>query len=460
MVRPPIPKNGALACALGVAALVACNGILGTPDPVARVEKPDGAGLDAAAEAGDAACRPTLALPPGACASCVAASCCEEGNACADHPACASYEACALGCQGDATCREACLAKLPVPTNDDMPRLEHCVVASCAAACGISCGVTVFPQQPDIVKACESCLVDHACDPANACGASLDCQELEWCVFTCATPDCQRACEAAHPDGVAKFTSLYAAIGSACTICNRDGYWQCVGKVSWPLAKSDHVAVTLTITDSSSGAVPDLVVKACDRIDTACASPHATGTTDAQGNVTLDLPTFAPAFGFSGFFDISGGDIPPYLYFLSFPLSEPSASLNLIVASQARFAELASQVVRTQPDGGTTPFTPDPTRGTVAITATDCLLFGAGGVAFTAASGTDSSTLLRYYDGQSASNTATSSDRSGLAFFFDVPAGPQVTIHAVPAAIGRDSSVVTVFVRPGGISYVQAFPSP
>src|SRR5262245_56418227 len=139
--------------ALGVVTIGACNQILGTPDP--------------------ALCRVGLALPDGACSSCVAEKCCAEASACAAHPGCRDYEACALGCGSDYGCRAACLAKQPITTDGDLAALDHCVVTSCEAPCGLSCGVPVSPQQPDVAQACQDCVTKRACDPAETCGASL-----------------------------------------------------------------------------------------------------------------------------------------------------------------------------------------------------------------------------------------------------------------------------------------------
>jgi hypothetical protein len=425
---------------LGLLATFACNQILGTPDPEL--------------------CKIGLALPPGSCAECIADNCCAESTACAAHASCNEYESCTLACGADYACRAACLAKQPVVTSGDLPALDHCVASRCEAACGLSCGIALSPQQPEVAQECQDCIVKRACDPAETCGQSADCSEFIWCILGCPTTDCAHQCWEAHPEGLDDFMALYSSLGNGCTTCNSKGYFACVGNVTWPLAKSNAINVTLGITDSSSQLPAGLTVKACDAASVDCANPLATGTTDAKGRVTLSLAAIHLSLGFSGYFEITGGNIAPYLYFLSFPLSEPEAELDLLLATKDRFASIVHDVVRPQPDGGALPFTPDPSRGTVALQGTDCLLFGAPGITFQAKSGTDEATILRYYDGQTLSNTTTSTDRSGLAFFLDVPTGRPIVIDAVPTVLGRRSSTVKVFVRAGWLSLVQAFPTP
>jgi hypothetical protein len=75
------------------------------------------------------------------------------------------------------------------------------------------------------------------------------------------------------------------------------------------------------------------------------------------------------------------------------------------------------------------------------------------------ADGIDGATHERYLDGNFLSNTATATDRSGLAMFLDAPPGA-VNLRATPRAIGRVSSRASVFVRAATISLVQANPSP
>src|SRR5262249_49912195 len=146
--------------ALGLAALGACNQILGTPDPLA--------------------CGADLGLPAGACASCIAAQCCDEASACGRHASCHDYEACALGCQGDYACRATCLKQVPLPSDHDLPPPDQCVATRSADACAVSCGVPVSPEQPDVAQQCQDCIVQRACDPARACGTSRDCNEFYW----------------------------------------------------------------------------------------------------------------------------------------------------------------------------------------------------------------------------------------------------------------------------------------
>jgi hypothetical protein len=207
------------------------------------------------------------------------------------------------------------------------------------------------------------------------------------------------------------------------------------------------------------GSCNPLIGTPCNSDDRTCATPIATGTTDAHGKATLTMAAFPHTTGFSGYFDISGPGTAPYLYFLSFPLSEPEAELDLLVVTPDHLASWASQISRATQDGGSQPLQLDPSRGTLAVTAGDCLRFGAAGVTLTA-TGIDEATLLGYDDGVKISNTATETDRSGFAIFFDTPTLTPIDVVAFSKTVNRTSSRVRVFTRSGAISYVQAYPTP
>jgi hypothetical protein len=197
--------------------------------------------------------------------------------------------------------------------------------------------------------------------------------------------------------------------------------------------------------------LPGVVAKSCDRSDLPCAMPFGTGTTLADGKITLTLPPTSTArYGFNGYFDLEpqGPQGLPYLAFTAAPLSEPDALLATAMLSRSAFENLASTVgVRL-----------DPSRGHIAIQTTDCILAPASKVAISAR-GTDAETSIFYYGSDSLDPASTATNVSGLAFLFNVPSGI-VTVQATPVALGAVSSTETVFTRPGALSVVGMPPTP
>lgn len=403
-----------------------------------------------------------LAAPPGSCQSCVAASCCDQAAACASDPGCSSYESCLLACGADYGCRARCVAANRVVAGDTVPKMDQCVVAHCEGVCGVSCGATGSYAEPDAAQACQDCISARSCGNAEACGSNLDCEEIGHCALGCISEDCPLACANAHPDAAAGFNSLIFGVGSEClTVCSVGKYFECLGRVAWPLAKSQNLTVTLSATSSAHpNGTPGLTVKACNTTDVTCSNPLVQGTTDSQGSVKLAFPTIGKvAYGFKGYFDVSGPGIMPYLIFLSAPLSEEQGALTLFLVAPADFAALTSLLQSPAADGGMGPFVAEADRGVVAVSASDCF-FNAAPEVVVDATGTDSRTVEAYLEGPVLSGTATMTDRSGLAFFLNAPTGTPIGIKTTPQVVGRQSSSVVVFARAGSISYIHATPTP
>jgi hypothetical protein len=428
-----------LAFVVLVASAVACQQILGIDGTVTVQAPSDSVACD-------------LPLAPGACQACLEQSCCPQARECAKDPACAGYESCTTRCGADYTCRAHCSADHLIGNVSNVPAIDTCAVKNCESACGIACGAFTSPAPPDAAAACQDCVSAHACSATETCGQDLDCEWVGRCVASCTTYDCQTTCIAARGDAASDefFAAAYAGAATCYSACGVGGYWECVGRVAYPFAKASTITLTATFRDSSQHTgVAGLNVKACQNGDTACASPVTTGTTDANGSVVLVFPSIpANHYGFAGYLDVTSPQIVPYLFFFSFPLSEPQANINLPVLTPASLANLVSLV------GGPL----DPTRGQVAATASDCFLNPAPDVVFDA-DGIDAMTEKRYLDGAFLSNTATATDRSGFVFFLNAPVNA-IRLRATPRTLGRVSSGTSVFVRPGTVSYTQASPTP
>jgi hypothetical protein len=391
-----------------------------------------------------------IPVPAGDCERCVAAECCGAASACAADPVCLALESCLLRCAGDYGCRATCVESNPVDPQIDLPALDACVAANCNPACGMLCGQAGAYTSPDAAQGCQECVASHDCSAALACASNEGCEITAHCAYSCVTPDCRSACLAQSDAGLALASTVFN-VGFAClSQCRLGHYWPCVGKISWPYPKSTNEVVTLTVTDPSHNGAPyaGLLIKACNPADPACADVYASGTTDSSGVAQLTLPPLAPfVYGFQGYFDLSSpsGDVFPYLYFLSFPISEANAQLALSIPLTKDFYSAM----------GLVNVSPDPERGHIAIVAYDCLLVYAPDVTVSA-EGVDGG---EFYSQTGLPNaTASATDASGIVYFFNMMPG-QYVLHVTPNDTGRVSSTVRVLVRAGALSVATALPT-
>jgi hypothetical protein len=432
------------------AAAAACQSVLSIDGPVA-VRTPDDA--SAPDEAGP---RCGFAPATGACEACVEGSCCAQAQACAANPACAEYEACLVPCAGDYACRMRCLLDHPIGDVQEAAALDQCVVTGCEAPCAIACGLTQSFCEPPSATACQRCIEANVCSTGEACGDDLQCQQADRCARSCVTRDCQIAClDESGPGGTRYFSLLLGLAGSCLTECDVGNYWECVGKVNWPVAKGRTLALTLTLFDGATGkTVSGAAVKACRIDDPSCAAPMAQSTTDGGGLATIDLPPLGGAiYGFDGYLEIAptaaAPDVMPYLFFMPAPLSEPNAKLFAGVYTRPELENMVSAVGASL----------DPARGHVHVVARDCFLNSTSGAAV-AAAGTDAKTLERYLSNNLLSASATATDKSGTALFLNAPTTQPIEVTILPRATGHVSSRASVFVRAGAVSLVDLSPTP
>ncbi len=390
-----------------------------------------------------------VSLPAGACQACVASKCCAELGACAGNAGCKPYETCLLGCGGDYACRAKCQAAYPIAAGPDVPTVDRCVAAECETECGVTCGTPGAFVGGDAAVGCQECLVARVCGTVEACGRNLDCAELTRCVDGCVVPDCLFTCLDAHEAGVPLFTPVLIQAGTAChAACALGSNWECVGKVTWQFATSATSTMVLNLVDAGTlNAIAGSTVRACRRDDVSCSSPLATAVADAKGRAALTMA--AAGIGFQGYFEITTPDYTPTLYFLAYPLTEPHGEATVALSKPSTMMSSAALVGVTL----------DPSRGTVAVFARDCFFALGGQDVVVTADGIDDKTAERYFTGNGYSATATQTDGSGFVVFFNAPI-TNVTVHAKPIVTGVESSKVTVFVRAGTTSYIEAFPTP
>ena len=226
--------------------------------------------------------------------------------------------------------------------------------------------------------------------------------------------------------------------------------WSCVGSVTLPTPVGTSCSLSMTLSDFATNAgVSGIAVKACAKSDATCANPIASGTTDANGAVTLtDVPLGVS--GFDGYLDASGGGILPTLVYRSIPASKGLAGAHFPVLTSAEASGVATLL-------GTSI---DATRGHVAGSAVDCSGNWPAGVML-GASTADASTRGFYLVGGAPSATATATDanESNGGGYLNLPVGT-ATVTAKVQATGVVSSSVDVQVRAGTMTLVYLFPTP
>lgn len=223
--------------------------------------------------------------------------------------------------------------------------------------------------------------------------------------------------------------------------------WCCLGAVAYPLPAAATIDLGVRAVAFVTGSnLEGLTVKACAAADTACASPVAQGISDAEGKLTLTVPT--GDVGFEGFFDVTGSTIRPALVFPFPPPAQDEGDVTVQLVTNAIYPLLQTSVS----------FTPDPARGDLVVLATDCNANQAPGVQV-AASTADAGSVAIYVVGMAPSLDATETDPSGVAGWFNLPAAP-VAISATRAIDAAPIGTISVFVRPGSITYTTIPPTP
>jgi hypothetical protein len=86
----------------------------------------------------------------GACASCVEASCCSQWEACSRSGDCASLDQCLLGCNGDATCLQACSDAVTMEVVSLYNEGASCLSGNCVAECYGSSDAGLEDGGPDM----------------------------------------------------------------------------------------------------------------------------------------------------------------------------------------------------------------------------------------------------------------------------------------------------------------------
>jgi len=428
--------GGALAL-VAVGAGIACRQLVGIGD-------------DPPMDAPDASPAPVCGLAfddAGACQACMESSCCTQASACADSGGCTTLEVCVGDCNGEPTCRSHCNLDHGILTDPAIAPLDACLAAQCSGACGAVCGGLAEFVPPTAAASCQECVRANACSKGTTCATELACQATLRCISAAPTLDVQEACD---PDGgPADLGSAITAVTYSCSgQCAWGNNWTCVGHVLSPPALTPGIALTVNVTAFGNGTpVPDVTTTLCKD---PCAAPFATGITDSDGGVTLQVDGSTGNWR-NGYLslstpDASAGILPERAYW-SFVLTQPQATLSVPTVTQFLAGMEALNLGVTW----------DQQLGLVLVQAYDCYGNPAPGVQFAITPAGQSQVF--YFGTDSVNTMADSTNTNGQAVFINVPT-QQIVLTATPEATGQVSSTVGFVAQAGGVTYVLAPPTP
>lgn len=182
--------------------------------------------------------------------------------------------------------------------------------------------------------------------------------------------------------------------------------------------------------------------KLCRKINPACPEPEATGVTDANGDVTFQIPSNLAAFVAFDKFDETlpqekwGDEWVPANYFIN-----PNVTSDMTIAVQMATFQLLNilTLLVEKPQ--------EPDRGTVLINVLSCTGAGAPGVVYKA-DRADDLTIPFYVEGSVPNALRTSTNTDGFGGFINLPPGI-VAVSGEVEENGRliDTTSVTVFAN-------------
>jgi len=304
------------------------------------------------------------------------------------------------------------------------------------------CEVAPIPvlgaQHTSNTALCLSCVNTSCCAEMTACGDNAACLTVRNCFAGCGSDDdeCFTACADANEGFLATNAPFITCRTDNCGYqCALD---TCVGQVVWPEPTVASRTIVNTFLDfQSREPIAALNLKVCAKTDAACESPLSEGTTDAEGKITLDLPTAVG--GLSVFLVATGeGYMPTDFWFVH---QSPETfldvgGLSFLVVSDATASLLAGFVGATF----------DPTRGSMSYVAIGCDGTALAGLAVSADT-EDAATVHLYMTSAIPSVAVTATHKSGTGALLNLPVGPATLTGT--GLDGRVWSQHTVNIRAG-----------
>jgi hypothetical protein len=303
---------------------------------------------------------------------------------------------------------------------------------------------------------CAACAKKKCKTAETTCAADAECKSLVECSAQSLDPDTLADCRAQHIAWVGKDAvenwlggPYYSCVFSeSCAAeCGAHGDWRCLKNYGWLKAPSStrKVKLQVRLTDPDYNPAADVHVKVCKSDDIACNLPSAEGDSDADGNVTVELPTtFLNQF--LGYLELSGNPVwYPTLVQFGWPMARNGVMPVKIVSTDRVNLLVAAGGMPTSPD-----------RGQLQLRMFGCEGVGMRGVSF-ASDQTDATSLAWYFENPTASFTRTDTSDDGNGGIINVKAGANI----VTATRTSDKTLVaktTAPVRAGFLTIVFLAP--
>jgi hypothetical protein len=238
-----------------------------------------------------------------------------------------------------------------------------------------------------------------------------------------------------------------AFAGTVCveSICQPDPIWGCLGSVTFPKPAPGSYTVTMHIRDLvTGGVIPGASGRLCERPDTTCSKPISSEiATNDVGDLVLPVRA-----GFDGYVELQAPGKMHGLYFI-YPPADADREIPLVPLLETSLVETLAQLNDKH-------LVPD--RGHVLLGAYDCARKPVEGVTLSV-SDSDDQTAGFYVLNNLPKIGAPFTDASGRGGFINVKSGI-VSITANVAADNRKIATVSLFVRPGEMTYTAIVPSP
>lgn len=228
------------------------------------------------------------------------------------------------------------------------------------------------------------------------------------------------------------------------SICREPSDWSCLGSVVWPAAQNNLVTATLYLKDLvTDEPVAGVSARICRKLDTTCNQPITAGlTSDAAGALVVQVQA-----GFDGYVELSPSQKLRGSYYFYPPLTSDRKVPYVPLLPLSSLSSLAGL--------GGTQLLAD--RGHVFLGTYNCLSQPAAGVRLRS-NDFDASTTPFYLIKRIPSMTATSTDSDGRGGVLNLRPG-SVSLRGELAS-GESIGTVSVYVRPGEVTYTTLLPAP
>jgi len=221
--------------------------------------------------------------------------------------------------------------------------------------------------------------------------------------------------------------------------------WSCLGSVTVEAPEAATAEIVVTVNDyTSEGPAEGVLIQYCPFDDVDCATPDATGTTDAMGMVTLTLATDPDPWW--GYATATSGTALPHEYFISTPV-ENDGIAGAVILSEAAVNIIALAIGEDQDLDA---------NGAVGLAALDCTGRLSSGVRVELVSGTGTPF---YAAGGSFSTAATETDESGAWGLVNAEPG-DFTVAAYLAADDTLIGTMAFRAKAGTVVGLYMFPTP